>query len=67
MARIELAGKWLQVVVGVLAWLVLVPIIEAIRATVERMTPPRRRPHGRRRGMVHSTATTGATREDPAG
>jgi hypothetical protein len=35
--RLQMAGRWTQVLGGVLAWIVFVPLIELVRAAAERL------------------------------
>jgi hypothetical protein len=50
MRRLLMVGRWVQVIGGVLAWLLLVPLLEAVRSVVGRASPrlaasmPPRRP-----------------------
>jgi hypothetical protein len=37
MTRLQMAGRWMQVIGGVLAWIVFVPLIEVTRAAAHRI------------------------------
>lgn len=39
MRRLLMIGRWLQVIGGVLGWLLLVPVLEAVRSVVGRVSP----------------------------
>ncbi len=36
MTRLQMAGRWTQVIGGVLAWIVFVPLIELVRSAAQR-------------------------------
>jgi hypothetical protein len=36
-SRLQVAGRWTQVVAAVLAWILLVPVVELVRAAAERL------------------------------
>lgn len=63
MTRVRVIGRWVEVLAAVVAWLLLVPLVEAVRALAGRlrsrrgslprvteMTPPRRPVPSERRG-----------------
>jgi hypothetical protein len=40
-ARLQMVGRWTQVIAGVLAWIVFVPLIEVVRVAARRLIPAR--------------------------
>lgn len=37
MTRLQMAGRWTQVIGGVLAWIVFVPLVELVRTAIQRL------------------------------